>query len=62
MRQPSVYTATEIKNWDVDTEIESGQWVPARPLGHNCWSWEYRWQLAWKVLIGQLDALRWEDQ
>ena len=58
-RQPEKYTAYQIKRWDVDTEYKNGLWIPARPEGHNCWSWKHRWRLAWHVLIGKADALYW---
>jgi hypothetical protein len=60
IRQPDIYTVQEIQSWSVDKEMETGRWVPARPMGHNVWSWTLRWKLAWKVLIGKYDALTWE--
>jgi len=60
MRQPEIYGAAEIKHWDSSTEIEPDYWVPARPMGHNVLSWTRRWKLAWGVLIGKYDALRWD--
>ena len=60
-RQPNIYMASAIKNWDTDTEIAKGIWVPARPCGHNAFSWRRRWALAWGVFIGKYDVLHWED-
>ncbi len=61
LRQPEVYTADRIKRWNCDTEsYPGGPWVPARPLGHNLYSWLWRWGIALKVLFGIYDALKWE--
>jgi hypothetical protein len=60
MRQPDIYMADSIKNWDCDKELPNGAWVPARPYGHNAFSWRWRFKLAWFVLIGKYDALYWE--
>jgi len=57
--KPEQYTARMIKRWDVYTE-SCGVWLPARPEGHNCWSWQHRWICAWNVLIGRADALYWD--
>jgi hypothetical protein len=58
-RQPDIYKAEAIKNWETDMEIAKGIWIPARPMGHNAFSFTRRWKLAWKVLIGECDALVW---
>ena len=62
MRQPDIYMADAIKNWDTLREVRKGLWVPARPIGHNAWSWKMRWNLAWKVLMGKCDVLNWEPK
>lgn len=59
-RQPDIYKAAAIKIWDCDKRLPNGTWVPARPLGHNAWSWRIRWKLAFMVLIGKADALFWD--
>jgi hypothetical protein len=61
MRQPEMYSASLIKKWDVDQQSESGEWIPARPIGTNIWPWTWRWKLAWDVLTGKCDALNWCD-
>jgi len=60
MRQPDIYTASAIKNWDVEGQLWNGAYVPARPVGYNGFSWRWRFKLAWFVLIGKYDVLRWE--
>jgi hypothetical protein len=51
-----LYSAQELRNWDVATEI-AGQWVVARPV----WvSWG-RWKHAWWVLTGRCDAIWWPE-
>jgi len=61
MRQPIVYTAKTIKQWDCDRE-SSNSWIPARPVGHNMYSFIYRFKLACLVLIGKYDILDWEEK
>jgi hypothetical protein len=60
MRQPDVYSASAIKNWGNDTKLSNGVWVPARPCGHNAFSFLWRFKLAWSVLTGRVDCLTWE--
>ena len=62
MRQPDIYTASAIKLWDCARETATnGSWIPARPVGHNGFSWRWRFKLAFMVLIGKYDALNWQD-
>lgn len=61
MRQPAVYTAKVIKQWDCNIESEDG-WIPARPVGHNLFPFMFRFYLAWLVLVGKFDAIDWEDK
>ena len=42
------------------TQLPSGRWVPARPLGWT--SLSMRWKAAWLVFTGKADALMWEGQ
>jgi len=60
-RQPIIYTANNIKQWDCDIESENG-WIPARPIGHNLYPILYRFYVAWLVLVGEYDALNWEEK
>lgn len=62
MRQPEIYTPTKIKDWDVKVEVSRGKWVPARPMGRNVFQFFWRWKVAFSVLIGKYDALKWERQ
>jgi len=62
MNTPSIYHADEIKNWSHQREISPGNWVPARPLGLQGWFPTIRLRAAWKVLIGEYDALKWNGQ
>ena len=60
MRQPDGYTPSEIKKWDVDTEV-NGRWVPVRPEPANLlYHWWNRCSKAWDVLVGKADVLYWE--
>ena len=61
MRQPETYTPTEIKRWSTFAKID-GKMISARPLGHRAWSWKHRWKLAWQVLTGKADVLKWEGE
>lgn len=62
MRLPEIYKADVIRNWDCEKELSSGKWVPARPYGHNAFSWLWRWKVTWGVLTGKYDALDWEEE
>jgi hypothetical protein len=59
MRQPIVYSAEAIKNWDC-AKYENHRWSPSRPEGHNLSKWWKRWTTAWGVLTGKYDALTWQ--
>lgn len=72
-----IYTAQEIKNWDVSTTksttdimwvekdkaIQHHEWIPAKPLTYYPFyrAIPKRIKLALLVLIGKLDALDWEQ-
>jgi len=67
MRQPSAYSANEIKGWPTEEEFEPGKWRPARPcafsFGILSWSgWKQRFRLAWRVFTGRSDVLYWGAQ
>ena len=54
-----IYRADDLaKNWPQVGPID-GQWVLARPLSGPFW---WRVVAAWRVLTGELDALRWTKQ
>lgn len=59
MRQPIVYKAESLRNYENAAHINH-RWVLARPQGHNLYPFWFRWAVAWKVLIGKLDAVKWE--
>lgn len=60
-RQPSIENATFLVEQPCSTPRElDGKWVPARSYPHNAWPFWYRWGVAWKVLIGKYDALKWD--
>jgi hypothetical protein len=61
MRNPDVYTAQEIQNWDASTNTKDGNWIPARPLPFYGWRLFHNIKLALAVLIGKYDALDWEE-
>ena len=62
MRQPESYLASTIKKWGCEREMAPGLYVPARPVGHNAWSFTWRWVAAWNVLIGKWDCVVWDGQ
>ena len=55
------YTATQIKQWDVQSCKYGSRWVPERGLNHKFESWKSRIANAWGVLVGKYDALDWEE-
>ena len=60
MTQSAIFTATEIKNWSVQTEIKKGIWIPARPI--RCLGFFRRFKIAYYVFVGRYDALNWQDE
>jgi len=60
MRNTNIYTPSQIKKWDVDTQNEKGKWVPARPLPFYGFRILEKLKIIWKVLIGRYDVLDWE--
>ena len=61
-RQPEIYTAQTIKDWNAGADAGFGLYLPARPMGHNLYSILWRWRVAFGVLTGRYDALKWEDK
>ena len=58
MKHPKLYTSNDIKHWDTEKELDTGQWVPTRPYHLNPGLSE-RLRLAWGVFTGKYDALLW---
>lgn len=65
-KSPNIYFADELKNWNDQAAVkgEDGitRWTAARPLGYPGLSIFTRFKTAWKVFLGEWDALRWYDQ
>lgn len=62
IRQPEVYTANQIRFWNCEVQNKKiGKWIPARPIGHNCYAFLWRWGIALKVLFGIYDAIDWQE-
>ena len=62
MRQPNGIMCTELVQGDqVNRQKTSGEWVPARDYPHNAFGWKWRFKMAWAVLIGEADALFWDE-
>lgn len=40
----------------------NGVWHPVRPINYRVDSWWHRVKLAWAVLTGKMDAVRWYKQ
>lgn len=62
MRNPQVFSATEIATWHVSEEYEPGKWRPARPCPWFGFRLKERLRIAWRVFTGEWDALRWGDE
>ena len=58
----ALYTANEIKNWDVSTPNQKDEWVPMRPdyVGWN--GFFARLKQGWKVFTGKYDAVNWQQE
>ena len=59
MRTPVIYSADQIKSWNVQKQGKNGLWTQARPLswpGLNLWR---RIAAAWIVFTGRADVLVW---
>lgn len=60
MRNPDIYTATQIKNWNVAGETELGLWIPCRPLpSYRFFRFFHNLKICWYVFIGKYDVLSW---
>ena len=59
MRTPIVFSADQIRTWDVQRKGSNGLWTLARPL---CWpgiNLRKRLSAAWMVFTGRADVLVW---
>jgi len=62
VRQPDKYSATNLIQGDtIDRLKDDGSWVPARAHPHSAFSFLWRFKMAWAVLIGEADALFWDE-
>lgn len=61
MRNPTIWTASELKEFSVSTMHKSGRWVPSRPIPFYGVQVLKNIKLAYCVFIGKYDALDWED-
>lgn len=61
MRNPDIYTATQLRNWDADVQIDK-KWVPARPEPFCGLKIFKSIKLAVGVLIGKYDVIEWYKQ
>lgn len=63
MKTPNLYkpeaVASITKNMRVFIDEK---WVPCRPMGFQGLCLRKRFGLAWKVLTGRYDAIKWEKQ
>ena len=62
MRITDVYSAIEIKQWATSEEYAPGKLAPSRPMPYSVSIEKIirSIKIAFKVLIGQYDALNWE--
>lgn len=61
MKVPNEYSAYALKNWDTDRQSSAGHWTPARPFNLESLSLFRRFYLAFLVLTGKRDVLRWDE-
>lgn len=59
MRTPVVYSADQIKCWDVQSAGKNGLWTQARPMSKPGINLPKRISAAWKVFTGKADVLIW---
>ena len=59
MRTPAVYSADQIKCWDVQSAGKNGLWTQARPMSWLGINLRKIITAAWMVFTGQADVLVW---
>lgn len=59
MRTPAVYSADQIKAWDVQSAGNNGLWTQARPISYPGINIVKRITAAWMVFTGRADVLVW---
>ena len=59
MKTPAIYSADQIKNWDIQTKSKNGLWTQARPISYPGINLKRRISAAWMVFTGRADALIW---
>ena len=59
MREPIIFSADQIKSWDVQTEAKNGIWTQARPMSKSGMNVRCRISAAWMVFTGKADVLIW---
>jgi len=64
MNTPTEYFADDVKDWEsaqagVQRKDGTTCWVMARPYGYQGFLLRHRIKLAWMVLTGKADVLKW---
>ena len=59
MKTPAIYSADDIKNWDVQCCGSNGLWTQARPMSWPGLNLKRRLSAAWMVFTGRADVLIW---
>ena len=59
MRTPMIFSADQIKSWDVQTEAKNGLWTQGRPMAKSGMNIYRRISAAWMVFTGKADVLIW---
>lgn len=59
MRTPFIFSADDIKTWNVQTQGCNGLWTQARPVSHTGMNIRRRCFAAWMVFTGRADVLIW---
>lgn len=59
MRTPIIFSADDIKCWDVQAQGKNGLWTQARPTSWPGINLRKRITAAWMVFTGRADVLVW---
>ena len=59
MKTPIIFSADQIKSWDVQSAGKNGLWTQARPVSYPCFNLWKRLSAAWMVFTGKADVLIW---
>lgn len=62
MKTPSIYTPSQLQDWQCAEARIDGSYVPSRPIAFDLsYFHPRRWKMAWRVFTGRYDALDWDN-